>query len=322
MIKNRRGPSILQVNILYLVVGIARITLGASAQSRNIYTGLLITEYIIILLPSLLFMMFNGYPIKQTLRLNGVNLKQIILVILIVLFSYPIAVFFNFIGLIILDKFSQVMTNPVPIPSTANEYFIGFMIIALTPGLCEEVLFRGIIMSAYDRLGRKKAIIYSSILFGIFHFNAQNLLGPIFLGILFGVIAYRTDSLIATIIGHTTNNTIALTIGYAFTKLEGEMDAAMDAAMDGMIFPETNEVLLAAVGLGIIGLVFGIIVYSLIKKLPPAPKIRTGDLDGSAIEELPIQYEDMGKDMGILNSIPVIIVMVIFVILHYKLLFS
>ncbi len=90
-------------------------------------------------------------------------------------------------------------------------------------------------------LERKKAIIYSAILFGIFHFNVQNLLGPIYLGLLFGIIAYKTDSIYPTIIGHTVNNTIALTIGYFATRAE----QVMELAGEPMILPEVDEMIMA-----------------------------------------------------------------------------
>lgn len=176
MIENKKNPSILGTNILYLTIALLLITFGRKAQIGEVYTGLLITEYLIILMPILLYIKIRGYSIKEALRLNRISPKQSIYIVFIVMFSYPIAIFFNFIGIMILSKFGLVMPNPVPIPSTPNELLLGFFIIALTPGICEEVMFRGLIMNSYKSLGREKAIIYSAILFGMFHFNMQNLL--------------------------------------------------------------------------------------------------------------------------------------------------
>src|SRR5690606_18879463 len=128
---------------------------------KNIYIGLLITEYIIILMPIVLYLKFNNYSINYVLRLNKINLKQILLTILIVLFFYPVAVFFNFIGITLLSRFIEIQPTPLPLPSNLKEYVLSFLIISLTPGICEETMFRGLIMSSYDRLGKKKAIIYS-----------------------------------------------------------------------------------------------------------------------------------------------------------------
>ena len=241
MPRDKNTPSILETNMLFLFIALLLITLGAKAQYWNIYIGLLVTEYLIILLPVLAYLRFNDYSIKDALRLNKINLKHILLTILIVLSSYPVAVFFNFIGLTLLNKFTQVRANPIPIPSNPREYILCFLIIALTPGICEEVMFRGLIMSSYDSFGKKKAIIYSAILFGVFHFNAQNLLGPIYLGLLFGIIAYKTDSIYPTIIGHTVNNTIALTIGYFATRAE----QVVELNMENINMPEMGEMVAA-----------------------------------------------------------------------------
>ena len=40
MAGNKKTLSILETNILYLIIGLALITLGAKAQSKEVYTGL------------------------------------------------------------------------------------------------------------------------------------------------------------------------------------------------------------------------------------------------------------------------------------------
>ena len=100
MMRNKKSPSILEANVLYLIIALLLITLGASAQYKEVYTGLLITEYLIILAPALFYLKLSGYSLKSNLRLNKISFKQAILVMLIVVFSYPIALFFNFIEIL------------------------------------------------------------------------------------------------------------------------------------------------------------------------------------------------------------------------------
>lgn len=310
---NKKKPSILGTNILYLIVALLLIFLGAKVQYNEIYTGLLITEYIIILLPVIFYLKFGGYSIKNTLRLNKISFKQSIKVIFIVLFSYPVAVFFNFIGIMLLGKFGKIMPNPVPIPTTINQYLISFFIIALSPGICEEIMFRGMIMSSYEQLGKKKAIIYSAILFGVFHFNFQNLLGPIYLGILFGIIAYKTNSLFSTIIGHTVNNTIALTIGYLTSNLNMEIGEAAFVEL-----PSMEEMIISFIGLGILALIFGFIVYKLIKSLSVAEENEIVDINNLISEQFFIEDINKREKMSIIEKIPVLIVISLFIIWNYK----
>lgn len=55
----------------------------------------------------------------------------------------------------------------------------------------------------------------------MFHFNVQNLLGPIFLGLLFGYLVVETNSLFAGIMGHIVNNGTAVVVAFVFNLLQG-----------------------------------------------------------------------------------------------------
>lgn len=311
---NKKSPSILETNLIYLAIALLLITLGSKAQYREIYTGLLITEYLIVLLPILLYLKLKDYSIGHNLKLNKISFKQAILILFIVIFSYPIAVFFNFIGIMILSKFIYIKPNSVPIPSTWEQFLIGFLVIGLTPGICEEIMFRGMVMSSYESLGRKKAIIYSAVLFGLFHFNAQNLFGPIYLGILFGIIAYKTNSLISTILGHTVNNTIALTIGYVIDNI-GNKEPTVE------LMPEMTVILSSLLVLGVVALLLGFIVYKLIKLLPDSNKNEIIEINSFFSGEFLIEDVNMKKGLSIKESIPIFLVVFIFVIINYKYLF-
>lgn len=316
MLNDNKYPSVSEANVFYLLVGLMLITLGGIAQTREIYTGLLITEYLIILAPTVLYLKFKGYSIKDNLRLNKISFRQGILVVFIIIFSYPIAVFFNFIGITILNTFTQLRPNPVPIPSTIQEFLLGFFVIAFTPGICEEAMFRGLIMSSYKKFGKRKAIIYSAILFGVFHFNAQNLLGPIYLGLILGIIAYRTNSLFSTIIGHTVNNTIALVIGYLITNV-GLSDLEGNAEISTL---QSGEMIFSLLVLGIMALLFGFVVFKLLKLLSE---------DKNDIRKINnfVEKKSLSKTINEKNNfniqevIPIILVIALFIYWNIKFIF-
>lgn len=254
----RDKPSIFEVNLLYLVLGILLLTVGSIVQVRELYSGLLITEYVLILLPGLLFLKIKGASIKKSLRLNRISIRQIILVIGITIFTYPIAVFFQGIFILILNSFKEMVPTTVPMPQDEIQYIISFFVIAVTPGICEEVMFRGVIMDAYGRLGYKKGIIISALLFGIFHFNLLNLVGPTILGIVFGIIVYKTNSIYSAMIGHTVNNSIALTLGFVINKFQHQID---DILMEPIM---STEVTSAGIGI-IIPFLFLILCFYMVR---------------------------------------------------------
>ncbi|AFS77911.1 putative abortive infection protein [Gottschalkia acidurici 9a] len=253
---NKKVPSILEVNYLYLILAILLLTVGAFAQYKNIYSGIFITEYIIVLLPVVMLVLVKKYDFKKVFRLNKITLKQIMLTILIVILSYPIGMFFNYIMIVIINIFGEIQPSPLPIPENTPEFLLGLFLFAITPGICEEMMFRGIMMSSYEKKGYIKSILFTGILFGIFHFNIQNFLGPTFLGVLFGYMVYKTNSLYTGIVAHTVNNSIALIL----TRFVQSPEAPQGAL-------ETDQLITGLIGLGLFSLFLLMIVYLLLRQL-------------------------------------------------------
>ena len=297
-----KKASIFETNILYLIIGIALFVLGSFVQSREVYSGLLITEYIIILLPNLIYLKLRGLPIKDTLRLNKISFKQVGYIILITIFSYPIAIFLNTLMLTILSFFGETVPSAVPIPDNPAMYFFALFVIALAPGICEEVMFRGTIMHAYGSIGKKKAIIYSAILFGLFHLNLQNFIGPTFLGIIFGITVYKTNSIFSSMIGHVLNNGIAMTIGYFALNAQNAMDEVPAYEISHQM-----QLLIALAGVSVIALLSLAILVRLIKRLPKANEV--------------IELEIIEEDIKLTHYIPLIGIVILFIITNTKYLF-
>lgn len=71
----------------------------------------------------------------------------------------------------------------------------------------EEMLFRGILLPGLARnYGPTKAILQTSLLFGIIHFNPSQALSAFLIGLFLGWVYVRTQSLWACILVHATNN--------------------------------------------------------------------------------------------------------------------
>lgn len=298
MAKKHENPSIFEANMFYLIIGFLLINLGYIVQKKELYTGLIITEYIIVLLPTILYLMARNYDIKKVLRLNKLTLRQIVTIPLISIFSYPVGAFLNYIVMIVLSRFTEIVPTSVPIPENLKELFISFLIISLSAGICEETMFRGFILSSYNKLGIKKAIIMSSVMFGLFHFNIQNLVGPIFLGIIFGLLVYKTNSIFSSIIAHITNNTVALLIGY-FT-IKGSIPTEPSPEMLESMF-RGDIIIVTTIFLGIISIVMGCIALMLFKSLP-----KSKDRDNEII--INRMYEYKFEKTKFYEYIPVFIV--------------
>jgi sodium transport system permease protein len=88
-----------------------------------------------------------------------------------------------------------------------------FFILAVTPAVCEELLFRGILLSSLkERISAKSAMIVVAIIFGIYHLQIFRLVPTALLGFYLTYIVYKTGSIYLGMFGHMLNNSIGVLI--------------------------------------------------------------------------------------------------------------
>jgi len=86
--------------------------------------------------------------------------------------------------------------------------------VGLVPAICEETLYRGYVMRAFQKSwGIWPAIIVSGLLFGLYHIQLSNLIPLATLGMLFAYITWVSESIIPAIIAHLVNNGGSVLVG-------------------------------------------------------------------------------------------------------------
>lgn len=215
-----RKPGLLHVSLLYSLCVILLIFIGSRVQHAEFYSGILITEFVLIMLPALLMLFVFRYDARKVLRINRIGIINILLIIGIMACALPLVGLLNAVNLLLIKSiFGKVIVNQPPTADTAIGLLISVLVIGGSAGICEEVLFRGTIQRGFERFGAVRAILVTSLLFGLMHIDFQKLLGTFLLGALIGFIVYRSDSIFGGIIAHATNNSIAVVLAYAGQKL-------------------------------------------------------------------------------------------------------
>lgn len=74
--------------------------------------------------------------------------------------------------------------------------------------ILEEILFRGIILNYLKKYGQLIAILFSTMLFTMFHLNLMQFATPVLLGSLLGFLTVKTESIKPSIMVHMFNNTV------------------------------------------------------------------------------------------------------------------
>lgn len=226
------------------------VTVGYVVQKWDFHYGILITEFLLIALPTVIYVKSRGASLKSELRFNPLSLVDAVLIVVAFVSAYFVAVFVNLIGEILLSLLGNLIVPDIPLAEDPVDYLVLIFVIAGSAGICEELLFRGFMLRAYERLGMWPNIFVTALLFSILHLNIQNLLAPFFLGILLGFVVYKTNSIFAGILGHFINNAISVTWGYVIMNLPFYQQVSPEQVQQGM----TTEALLGA------AILFGLVV--------------------------------------------------------------
>lgn len=92
--------------------------------------------------------------------------------------------------------------------------------VAVIPAVCEEVLFRGYILRAFEKSwGTFTAIIISGLLFGLFHLQLGNLMPLATLGIVLAIMTWLSGSIWPAVVAHFINNGTAVLVGINMPEL-------------------------------------------------------------------------------------------------------
>ncbi|HEY9062332.1 MAG TPA: type II CAAX endopeptidase family protein [Pseudobacteroides sp.] len=187
---------------------------GGDLGTDNFIIIMLVTQYIVILGPVFSYILIGKLSIKDVLRLNNPGLIPLVIITLATIPASFVGNALNMLIIYPLSLLGKLPEAPIPVPQSLNDVLVMIIVIAVSPGICEEILNRGIFLKAYEKRGTYKAIVISGIFFGLFHFDMQNLLGPIFLGILFAYYVIRTNSIFSSMLAHFLNNAYAVIIMY------------------------------------------------------------------------------------------------------------
>ena len=99
-------------------------------------------------------------------------------------------------------------------------FIISFVIVSISPAICEEAVFRGVVMHSFDN-GKNKwiSIVVTGLIFGAFHGNIWRFVQTALLGIMLGYIVYETDNMIYGALFHAINNAMPLLSIFAMKSM-------------------------------------------------------------------------------------------------------
>lgn len=168
-------------------------------------------------LPALLMARLHSSRITGYLRLRGVDTSLLLLAV------------GGLIGLQPIVQWLAQLNQHLPLPETVRMFEqtqleliqsvldsglgvpFNLVMLAVIPGLCEELLFRGYAQRQFERAGGAFwGVFASGVLFGCYHLRPSQLAPLVVLGFYLAYLVWRTGSLWPAILVHMLHNAIAV----------------------------------------------------------------------------------------------------------------
>ena len=163
----------------------------------------------IILVPPLYYLTVKKKPILQSLRINLVSIKTTQYSFI---FSLGILIIFDALDRMI----HQIISPPDYIidlgqimqPDSTLGYVLLFLAVVIIAPIGEEIVFRGFLQKFLEDYWKDitRAVLVTSLFFAMIHFNPFWTIQIYLLGIVLGFLAWKTKSVLPSIMLHSINN--------------------------------------------------------------------------------------------------------------------
>ena len=211
------GVVIISVISAFFVGGIIMGLFASSPDQINkvyLYISFFFGQGIIIL-PPIYYLNIKKKPILNAFRIKSISINTL-----------KYSMIFSLGVLIIFDTLDRIIHRLVTTPdyiidlgqimqpdSTAGYIFLFLAVVIMAP-IGEEIVFRGFLQKFLEQHWKDitRAVLVTSLLFAMIHFNPFWTIQIYMLGIILGFLSWKTQSIIPSIILHSMNNGVAFVL--------------------------------------------------------------------------------------------------------------
>lgn len=106
------------------------------------------------------------------------------------------------------------VTSALSVPKDGIRLVLFVLQYAVLPAVLEELLFRGALLGRLQKYGDAFALLFSSAVFALMHHDLSVFPGIFLMGLIFGYMAIKSDSLFPSMLMHFLNNFVAVASYY------------------------------------------------------------------------------------------------------------
>jgi sodium transport system permease protein len=255
------------------VTGVTAENLGTKVMQLAV-----ISQLALMLAPAVIMALMLTSSVRKTLKLTLPSWKLLGMAVVLPLVLHPLAIeVLSSLSHFFPDLPERAKVAFAAMADTDLPLFVVIAVFALTPAICEEVAFRGFILTGFSRGGRvAPAIVLSSVMFGIIHMVPQQVFNATLLGLVLGLLAVRSGSLVPGIVFHLIFNSLSVLHGQAgATWSEQTPDWLQSPVVNWFVTLQEGMVRYNFATLAVAAIVAFILIRHLIR-LPRAAKTLAG----------------------------------------------
>lgn len=214
-------PTVAAATLAGIMILMIKFFMGAALPMPTNFDGLarmvIITQVAVILTPALLMTVTFTTARAKTLLLGREAWTAkiplaIVMALLLAVVGHPLVIAFQHF-VTSLYPVSVDLSGLDQLFKEAPGFWVILLLFAVLPAVCEEIAFRGFILSGFRHTGSKwRAIALTAILFGMTHSILQQSIVAATVGLVIGYLAVQSGNLLVPIAYHVTHNSLAMSL--------------------------------------------------------------------------------------------------------------
>ena len=244
--------------ILYLIIGL----FGSFLFAENIAEGM--TKFLPLVL-GILYLLISRQPVLSSVKITGFHPLSIPLTILMTYCLWPLISIVNMISMLFAaNHIDGALTQLI----ASDGFLYALFSMAILPACLEEFTFRGLIYGQYRNQRPIKAILFSSLCFGLMHMNFNQFSYAFVLGIFLSLLLEASGSLFMPILMHFTFNATSVCMVWVEQKLSNVLpQLAQESANSTLTVTETLGSIAAMLPIATIGCLLAYLTFRKIASL-------------------------------------------------------
>ena len=216
-------PSLGNAFICGFVILVSKFFLGFVAHTPESFADFAFQTVIMLVasvgVPACMMALVLTRSARKSLRLNRCTVPMACAAVLLAVLLNPLSTWLTALVMHIYPPGANLMVLESAITAIlqdAPNIWCILLIFAVAPAIIEELAFRGFILSGMESLKNKwQAIIFCSLFFGIAHTVIQQSIITFCIGMVLGVIAVQTRSIIPCMLFHAVHNGLSVLLSQA-----------------------------------------------------------------------------------------------------------